>query len=502
MPMVWLVAAHDGLGVDSVSDLEDIGSRLRAERFRAFMGGGRELDAAQADEVERLLARAGEIYASAVTDRTRYTYGRRWALFSSWCASHGLPSLPAAPETVMLYLGSATETTNPPALSTVRGWLSAINRVHLEAGFTPPGRGESMALFVRGLARLLPERGPGQNMSALRIEALREVMRGIDTDADRANRRRDRAVLGLHIAGVTSLVMSRLDWVDIEFTVQGLMHLTQHSGSDQTHTLTIDSRPDDAAVCPVIAMKEWAECVSPLDGPVFRQIFGGEVMSEGINGKRSTQIRWSRTKALGEPGRPVSPETAMRLLLRRSPIDERDRAALLIGWAGAFRRTEIVGLRWADLSLRDLGLVVHLRRSKTDLAGRGTDVGIPYGRSELTCPVRAFLDWQTRVEEQHGAINPESHVFLNVGRSGRIYDEPLTAEGIARLVHRRADAVGLQGRWGGRSLRAGFITTAAEQGIPVERIATQSRHKTLNTLALYIRRESPFRGNPAGQAGL
>ena len=91
---------------------------------------------------------------------------------------------------------------------------------------------------------------------------------------------------------------------------------------------------------------------------------------------------------------------------------------------------------------------------------------------------------------------------MHVGRSGRITETPLTPEALTYLVIRRAKSAGLEGHWGGRSLRAGFISTAADLDIPLEAIATQSRHATSNTLMRYIRRDDPFRRNPAAKVGL
>jgi len=214
------------------------------------------------------------------------------------------------------------------------------------------------------------------------------------------------------------------------------------------------------------------------------------------------KARQSRCESLGSPGPPVSEEDAMRLLGLKSAMALRDKALLLIGFAGAFRRNELSGLRWSDVRERDAGLVVHLRRSKTDPEGRGRDVGIPFGKNPLTCPVTALREWRRRLEEQIGPVDAEEPVFVHVGRSGRITPGPLTAEALTHMVVRRAEAAGLDGHWGGRSLRAGFISTAADLDIPLESIAKQSRHATLDTLVRYIRRDDPFRRNPAAKVGL
>src|SRR5438046_585485 len=81
--------------------------------------------------------------------------------------------------------------------------------------------------------------------------------------------------------------------------------------------------------------------------------------------------RRSRCRALNAEKTVADQRTAMRLLGGWSSLALRDRAMLLLGFAGAFRRNELSGLRWSDIRARDAGLVLHLRRSKTDLAGRG-----------------------------------------------------------------------------------------------------------------------------------
>ena len=179
----------------------------------------------------------------------------------------------------------------------------------------------------------------------------------------------------------------------------------------------------------------------------------------------------------------------------------RDRAIILLGFAGAFRRVDLVRLQWRDIEITPRGAIVHLRRSKTDRDGRGCDVGIPGGRSPLTCPVAALTAWRNAYEVAR-TVTPDSPVFVRVGRSGRLGEEPLTGEAVTDIVKRRARQADLQGTWGGRSLRAGFISTAADLDIPLELIARQSRHATLDTLIRYIRTEDPFRRNPAHSVGL
>jgi site-specific recombinase XerC len=96
--------------------------------------------------------------------------------------------------------------------------------------------------------------------------------------------------------------------------------------------------------------------------------------------------------------------TIMAEMNPRRPIEVRDRALLLIGFASAFRRAELVGLDIDDLEFNHGGLVVHLQRSKTDQTGKGRDLGIPSGSTPATCPVRAMKDWLELLKTDNGPV--------------------------------------------------------------------------------------------------
>ena len=99
-------------------------------------------------------------------------------------------------------------------------------------------------------------------------------------------------------------------------------------------------------------------------------------------------------------------------------IGLRDRALILLGFAGAFRRSEVVGLDVADLDFGKDGLTVNLRRSKTDQTGEGRKIGIPYGSNPDTCPVRVLQSWL------EAAGLAEGPVFRSMNRHGRIVGQP------------------------------------------------------------------------------
>lgn len=170
----------------------------------------------------------------------------------------------------------------------------------------------------------------------------------------------------------------------------------------------------------------------------------------------------------------------------------RDKALLLIGFAGAFRRSELVSLTVADIEQAKQGLVVHLRRSKTDQDGRGRKVAIPFARGAV-CPVVALQEWLEASEILEGAI------FRPVNRHGVIADVALSAQAVALVVKERARVVGLDPeRYAGHSLRAGLVTSAAQLGVSSWKIRQQTGHASDAMLSRYIREANIFVDNAAG----
>jgi integrase len=143
--------------------------------------------------------------------------------------------------------------------------------------------------------------------------------------------------------------------------------------------------------------------------------------------------------------------------------DMRDRALLLIGFAAALRRSELVALDVADVEHVRRGVVLHLRRSKTDYDGRGHKVAIPYGRSRW-CPMALLDAWLSASSIADGAI------FRPVDRHGRVRNVRLSGEAVSIVVRERITAAGLDSAgYTGHSLRAGLATSAAQAGVPTWR---------------------------------
>jgi integrase len=176
---------------------------------------------------------------------------------------------------------------------------------------------------------------------------------------------------------------------------------------------------------------------------------------------------------------------------------KRDKALLLVGFAGALRRSELAALDYEDLSWVDEGLVVTIRRSKTDQEGAGRRVGIPYGSKLETCPVRAADAWC------QAARISEGRLFRPVNRGDHLSGRELSAAAINRIVQRAVARTGADPiPYSAHSLRAGLATAAAEAGVDERSIMAQTGHKSVTVARGYIREGSLFRNNPAAQVGL
>lgn len=179
---------------------------------------------------------------------------------------------------------------------------------------------------------------------------------------------------------------------------------------------------------------------------------------------------------------------ALERVIRKIPTDLpglRDRALILTGFAGALRRSELVALNVADVERHPKGIVLRIRRSKTDQAGEGKSKAIPHGR-KLRVP--AALDaWLTSAKIVDGPI------FRGVCGL-KVAPDRLCAEQVARIVKARVKAAGLDPKvFAGHSLRSGFITSAADAGSSLQSIATHAGHEKLDTTLGYVQVSDAFR---------
>lgn len=176
---------------------------------------------------------------------------------------------------------------------------------------------------------------------------------------------------------------------------------------------------------------------------------------------------------------------------------KRDRAILLVGFCGGLRRSELVGVNAGDLSFRNEGIALRIRRSKTDQQGAGRTIPLGFGSSSATCPVLAVRQWMAAAGIERGPL------LRAVDRHGHVRTGRLDGRTVARVVKRLGSAIGLDvTNVGGHSLRAGLATSAAAAGISERTISEITGHRSLLVLRGYIRSGRLFEHDMVSRLGL
>jgi integrase len=186
---------------------------------------------------------------------------------------------------------------------------------------------------------------------------------------------------------------------------------------------------------------------------------------------------------------------AMTSALPRNLIGKRNRAILLVGYAAALRRSELVSINVEDLAFTVDGIRLTIPKSKTDQEGEGQVIGIAAGTA--LCPVRALREWLDASKISSGAV------FRRVSRFGTVGSGRLTDQVVANVVKVGAARVGLDPKkYAGHSLRAGLVTQAAINNVPEHRIMRQTRHKSADMVRRYIRDVDLLRNSASAALGL
>ncbi|MEV1295892.1 integrase [Pseudonocardia sp. NPDC049635] len=394
------------------------------------LAGGVASAAARAASLAALAERADAHAVAARAASTRAAYAGDWAHFARWCAAAGLAALPAAVDTVRLYLADLEATRTEcgeiafsPA--TMGRRLAAIAAAHHDAGHPSPTRDPAVGAVLTGIKRARAH--SRHQMRPLLLEDLRTVLGGMG--------------FGTWPAGL---------------------------------------------------------------------------------------------------------------------IAARDAAALLIGFTGALRRSELAALTVADVVFHPVdGLHVRIARSKTDQTGRGATVVLPYGTWPGTCPPCAVLRWLqllaaapqgrpalmravletppwpdlthlfdhpdpttgTSAPAETGtagaagqtprsgrapvpALAGDTPLLRGVRRGGTLTDTAMTGDALHAMVRRRAHTAGLPGPVGFHSLRAGFVTTARRAGADHRSVRRQTRHSSDAMIETYDRDHTPLAGNAVTRLGL
>lgn len=229
-----------------------------------------------------------------------------------------------------------------------------------------------------------------------------------------------------------------------------------------------------------------------LRHPRIAMVFEGITRSKGIRPRRQA------TPAV--PG-------ALRLMLAAcagpaTPLGARDRAMLLLGFGAALRRSELVGLAIGDVApVPGRGLMLTVRRSKTDQQGRGQQVAVWANTAEPTfCPAAAFHAWlafRRHAPDLAGAASDsERPLFCGLTKAGRLTGAKLSDKAVVRLVKQAAEDAGLDPTlYSGHSLRAGLATAAGDTGAGLAELMRQTRHRSTEVALGYLRPADLWRNN-------
>jgi integrase len=172
--------------------------------------------------------------------------------------------------------------------------------------------------------------------------------------------------------------------------------------------------------------------------------------------------------------------------------DLRDRALLLVGFAGGLRRSELAAIDFVDFEQVREGIILTIRRSKTDQDRVGRRIGIPFGRT-IHCPVKALEHWLSAARIEDGPV------FRPVDRHGKVSVGQLSGEAVSLIIRGRLSVAGFDPTgYSGHSLRARFATSATRAGVSTFKIRQQTGHASDTTLSRYVREGELFLGNAAG----
>jgi site-specific recombinase XerD len=215
----------------------------------------------------------------------------------------------------------------------------------------------------------------------------------------------------------------------------------------------------------------------------------GEASPLGLEAVKIVLRGVRRTVGVAPKGKAPLTADLVAKVVRKLPdtlTGKRDRALIVIGFAAALRRSELVALHVADVVHTDGGIFIHIGRSKTDQDGRGADVAVPNG-GKLK-PVEALDAWLAASGISQGPI------FRSITRHGAVSAGALSAFAVSLVIKRAAVAAKLDPvAFSGHSLRAGFVTSALASGADLFRVMDVSRHRRVETLRVYDRRLKAFK---------
>jgi integrase len=223
---------------------------------------------------------------------------------------------------------------------------------------------------------------------------------------------------------------------------------------------------------------------SPTSNQAVREALRGIARDEDV------QVRSKTTKKTAMTGELLT--KALASFDRSTLAGKRDAAILLLGFAAALRRSEIAALDVRDLVFDERGVIVTIRRSKTDQEGLGAQIDVPRLKNPGLCPVRALQTWID-------ASGVDEALFRTFGLDGRLKGNRIDGHDVARIIQRRTRRAGMAGDFAGHSLRRGYITTGVRKNVPAPSLMQRTRHRSLAVFQGYVEEASLFMHNPLAE---
>ncbi|MCS4139537.1 site-specific recombinase XerD [Salinibacter ruber] len=181
----------------------------------------------------------------------------------------------------------------------------------------------------------------------------------------------------------------------------------------------------------------------------------------------------------------------------------RDKALLLVGWAGALRRSELVALQTEDVQfVEGEGAKIRIDRSKNDQEGEGHVKGLPYGEDADTCPVTALKEWMQAAQKEVGGPF-KGDIFRRFYRGQSIAEDAITGQSVTDILKDHLQDTNLEAdEYSSHSLRRGFINRAIVAGAHPRRVKEHSGHDSWSAFNTYVEEAGAFQDNPVEEVGL
>lgn len=235
-----------------------------------------------------------------------------------------------------------------------------------------------------------------------------------------------------------------------------------------------------SAVAAIKYFTEEANSRLDTDNKVFKNVM------EGIRRKLGTKQTQS------EAITPDNLSEMVRVISDNEITNIRMKAMLLLGFSAALRRTELLNIKADDVTFHPEGIELYISKSKTDQTGNGHTLYINYAQNESVCPVMAVHNWFNYSGIESG------YLFQSTTINGELSEQPLSENAFYVQFKNVVRNAGLEGKVTPHSLRAGFCTSASENGVGIEKIAKHARHAKLETTARYIRPTNAFENASKG----